>query len=229
MCKILFIEDDYLIHAISKYYLNKLGYQDIDFVFSVEEALQKDLLSYAFIISDFNLGEGDNGLELVSILRDQLRLAIPVIMVSTTPHQSIQGALKRKFIQGFLLKPFSVAELKGAIKKITQKLLKDPLEKPETSIFENAENFHPSVELIRDLMKGADFSYSRIAYWIQVSPSSIQKLATTPGRKPRFRLYHRLLKLHYKIFLGEHATEEARKYWAKKQNDSKTPPDEEDK
>ncbi|MCE3239297.1 MAG: hypothetical protein K0R24_2278, partial [Gammaproteobacteria bacterium] len=50
------------------------------------------------------------------------------------------------------------------------------------------EDIHsPWVEMIVDLVLGAGYSYSRIAYRIHASPSAIQKLMTHPNRKPRFK------------------------------------------
>ncbi len=73
------------------------------------------------------------------------------------------------------------------------------------------------VELIHDLVFGAGFSYSRIAYRIKVSPSTIQKLATNYQRKPRSRILQPLSLLHHKVFEGPYATPKAREYWIKKQ------------
>jgi len=74
----------------------------------------------------------------------------------------------------------------------------------------------PWVEMIHDLVEGAGYSYSRIAYRMHVSPSTIQKLATKPDRTPRHRVYHHLLSVHHKVFNGPYATAHAKKYWAEK-------------
>ena len=39
--------------------------------------------------------------------------------------------------------------------------------------------------MIRDLVEGAGYNYSRIAKCIDVCPSTIQKLITHPSRRPR--------------------------------------------
>ncbi len=72
------------------------------------------------------------------------------------------------------------------------------------------------MEWIRDLVEGAGYSYSRIAYRIKVSPSTIQKLATHPERKPRPRICIPLKALHEKVFQGPYATPQAKEYWVKK-------------
>lgn len=72
------------------------------------------------------------------------------------------------------------------------------------------------VEMIHDLVFGAGFSYSRIAYRIRVSPSTIQKLATDAQRKPRHYVFHALLCLHFKVFHGENVRPRALAYWNSK-------------
>ena len=73
------------------------------------------------------------------------------------------------------------------------------------------------VEMIYDLVNGAGFSYSRIAYRIKVSPSTIQKLATQWERKPRYQVFHRLLVLYHKVFQGSHVSHQAKIFWDNKQ------------
>jgi hypothetical protein len=73
------------------------------------------------------------------------------------------------------------------------------------------------VDMIQDLVFGAGFSYSRIAYRIKVSPSTVQKLATDWQRKPRHYVFHALLRLHFKVFHSESAKPWARAYWQGKQ------------
>ena len=72
------------------------------------------------------------------------------------------------------------------------------------------------VEMIYDLVHGAGFSYSRIAYRIKVSPSTIQKLATHWDRKPRHLVFHRLLALYQKVFRSTHTSTQLRLYWENK-------------
>jgi hypothetical protein len=76
----------------------------------------------------------------------------------------------------------------------------------------------PWLEMIVDLVIGAGYSYSRIAYRLNVSPSTIQKLATHPDRRPRFKLFDALLKLHHKVFCGQYASPMARAYLTQKIN-----------
>lgn len=90
-----------------------------------------------------------------------------------------------------------------------------PGKKP--SIIHNGETQTPYwVEMIYDLVHGAGFSYSRIAYRIKVSPSTIQKLATHWHRTPRHPVFHRLLTLHQKVFHYNQTTPQIQLYWENK-------------
>ena len=72
-------------------------------------------------------------------------------------------------------------------------------------------------EIIFDLVQGAGYSYSKIAYRIKVTPSTIQKLATKSTRRPRLKIFQDLLTLYIKVFQGPFVTPEAEEYWAKKE------------
>lgn len=58
------------------------------------------------------------------------------------------------------------------------------------------------VSMIRELVDVAGYTYSRIARRINVSASTIQKLATQQGRKPRQNVFFRLMCLYYRVFYG---------------------------
>ena len=77
--------------------------------------------------------------------------------------------------------------------------------------------FIPWQEMIFDLLQGAGFSSSRIAYQLKVTSSTIQKLASMPERRPRLKLFQSLLALHLKIFQGTSASSKASWYWTKKE------------
>lgn len=58
------------------------------------------------------------------------------------------------------------------------------------------------VVLIRELVDVAGYTYSRIAKRMNVSPSTIQKLATQSGRRPRQHVLFLLMCLYYRVFYG---------------------------
>ena len=79
------------------------------------------------------------------------------------------------------------------------------------------------VEAIRDLLEGADYNYSRIAYRIKCSPSTIQKLANHFHRRPRHNVFYPLIALYYRVFQGPFATPKARAFLEQKQLSKKPP------
>ena len=66
--------------------------------------------------------------------------------------------------------------------------------------------------MIRDLVEGAGYNYSRIAKCIDVCPSTIQKLISHPSRRPRLSLFEKLLVLYHKVFNGPYITQRVRTY-----------------
>jgi hypothetical protein len=66
--------------------------------------------------------------------------------------------------------------------------------------------------MIKELVEIAGYTYSRIARRINVAPSTIQKLATHPGRQPRQRIFYRLMSLYYKVFHGPFRSSEVIQY-----------------
>ena len=66
--------------------------------------------------------------------------------------------------------------------------------------------------MIRDLIEGAGYNYSRIAKRVDACPSTIQKLITHPGRRPRQALFEKLLVLYHKIFNGPYITQRVQDY-----------------
>lgn len=70
--------------------------------------------------------------------------------------------------------------------------------------------------MIRDLIEGAGYNYSRIAKRVNACPSTIQKLITHPGRRPRQCLFEKLLVLYHTIFNGPYITERVQLYRAKR-------------
>lgn len=58
------------------------------------------------------------------------------------------------------------------------------------------------VVMIRELVDVAGYTYSRIAKRMNVSASTIQKLATQAGRKPRQNVFFLLMCLYYRVFHG---------------------------
>jgi len=128
----------------------------------------------------------------------------------------------------------AICKKKSKQKKVEKNLAKSPRRKKRVPIDEIPNNYpgkraNPQanlqdstqvpewVEMITDLVVGAGYSYSRIAYRMRVSSSTIQKLGTNHARRPRHRIYHRLISVHYKVFHGSYASARAKAYWQQKQ------------
>ncbi len=58
------------------------------------------------------------------------------------------------------------------------------------------------VVMIRELVEVAGYTYSRIAKRMNVCASTVQKLATQTGRKPRQMVFFQLVCLYYRVFYG---------------------------
>ena len=80
--------------------------------------------------------------------------------------------------------------------------------------FSKIDNLHNAYWLfmIRDLIEGAGYNYSRIAKRVDACPSTIQKLITHPGRRPRQCLFEKLLVLYHHIFNGPYLTQRVQDY-----------------
>lgn len=85
----------------------------------------------------------------------------------------------------------------------------------QKSIEHSSEDMHQQpywLLMIRDLVEGAGYNYSRIAKKIGACPSTVQKLITHPGRRPRQCLFERLLVLYHQVFHGPYITQRAQEY-----------------
>ncbi len=84
--------------------------------------------------------------------------------------------------------------------------------------YSQAANTHNAYWLfmIRDLIEGAGYNYSRIAKRVHACPSTIQKLITHPGRRPRQCLFEKLLVLYHKVFNGPYPTKRVQDYLRKR-------------
>jgi hypothetical protein len=66
--------------------------------------------------------------------------------------------------------------------------------------------------MIQEINKALGFSYARIAYRTNSSPSSIQKLVKDYNRIPRDKMFFDLACYYYKLFYGESILPKARKH-----------------
>lgn len=68
------------------------------------------------------------------------------------------------------------------------------------------------LEMIEEIATVFDYSYSRIAYRIGSSPSSVQKLVKDLNRIPRDKMFFDLACYYYKLFYGELSLSKAKKH-----------------
>ena len=74
------------------------------------------------------------------------------------------------------------------------------------------------IEIISDLVNGLNYSYSRIAYRIGSSPSSVQKLAKDSSRIPRDKMFFNLSRYYYKVFYASSRSVKAAAYVEEKKD-----------
>ena len=115
----LIVEDDEGMRALLKSLVLDLGYTQVFGVGRLEPALERlEYDSFSLAIVDLNLGAQD-GVSLISAIRANPRLcvsAMPVLVASTAATgQRIQAALLAG-ADGFLCKPFTVANLQRQIR-----------------------------------------------------------------------------------------------------------------
>jgi two-component system alkaline phosphatase synthesis response regulator PhoP len=107
--RILIVDDEVDLCQILKYNLEDKGYLT-DVVYSAEQALNLDLNAYNLLLLDVMM-DGISGFELLTIIRNEKRMNIPVIFITAMSSES-------NLIEGFNLgaddyikKPFSLKEV----------------------------------------------------------------------------------------------------------------------
>ena len=122
--RILVVDDDHYIRTIISSTLIQNGYQ-VDTAKDGADAWKAlNEVSYYLLITDYKMPRV-NGLELVSKLRSQNK-SLPVILVSgTMPIEALnlQPGLR---IDAMLEKPFTAAELLGAVKRVADAFVVTP-------------------------------------------------------------------------------------------------------
>lgn len=114
--RILVVDDEPDLCEILKFNLEAKGYQ-VDVVYSAEEALQLNLTKYNLILLDVMM-EGISGFEMLSIIRKEKNLNIPVIFVTA---MSSEKNLLEGFQNGaddYVRKPFSINEVLVRVKAV---------------------------------------------------------------------------------------------------------------
>ena len=114
--RILVVDDEQDLCEILKFNLEAKGYQ-VEVAYSAEEALNKNLIKYNLILLDVMM-EGISGFEMLSIIRKEKQLNIPVIFVTA---MSSEKNLLEGFQNGaddYVRKPFSINEVLVRVKAV---------------------------------------------------------------------------------------------------------------
>ncbi|MBI2020498.1 response regulator [Candidatus Daviesbacteria bacterium] len=117
--KILVCDDDQPVAEMIKVMLENNGY-DVRLQFS-GKAIQKRIKEYLpdLILLDIWMS-GINGEEVAKILkRDEQIKHIPIIILSALHQNEIKAIIKRVEVEGFLSKPFNMADLLKMVVKYT--------------------------------------------------------------------------------------------------------------
>lgn len=121
--KLLIAEDDPLLLKSLGFYLEKKGY-DVLLVNDGRDAISKIReIEFDLIITDLNMPFA-NGLEIVSLIRNELRRETPIIMLTSVGIETTEIEAFRIGVSEFISKPFSPQVLAIRIEKIFSQLKK---------------------------------------------------------------------------------------------------------
>ncbi|MDA3890088.1 MAG: response regulator transcription factor [Salinivirgaceae bacterium] len=125
--KILVVDDEPDLCNILKFNLEDKGY-DVDVAYSAEQALEKELNSYSLILLDVMM-QDISGIEMVSILRNERSIDVPVIFLSAmTNEENILDGLKIG-ADDYIKKPFSLNELVARVNTVISRYHKNTIPK----------------------------------------------------------------------------------------------------
>lgn len=121
--EILIVEDDKVVaKQLAKLLIAEKYSCDVAFGYKEAEALL-DENSYALILLDWNLGDGD-GLELLRELRD-LDIKTPVLMLSANSEIDDRVAVLDSGADDYLCKPYSSVELLARMRALLRREMKE--------------------------------------------------------------------------------------------------------
>ncbi len=117
---ILIVEDS---EDLNNFIAKKLRSQNYEVVqcFSADETYkQLSKNSFSLVILDLNLGNGDNGMEILHSIRIQSKM-LPVIIVSSIQNEKIKIQGFREGCDDYIIKPFYIEELILRVKRMLEK------------------------------------------------------------------------------------------------------------
>ena len=115
--KILLVEDDEMMLSLLDFKLKEAGYE-VEVCTDGEAAKSKiESKPYDLVVSDIMMPYL-NGLELTSLIRDDLKIDTPIVLLSASGNESTIIEAFEKGANDFVAKPFSPIELMLRIKKL---------------------------------------------------------------------------------------------------------------
>ena len=121
--KILIAEDDPLLLKALGFYFSKKAY-DVTTVNEGREAISRIRESdFNIIITDLNMPFA-SGMEIVSLVRNELKKETPIIMLTSVGIESTELEAFRMGVNEFVAKPFSPQVLEVRVEKILAQVKK---------------------------------------------------------------------------------------------------------
>lgn len=117
--KVLIVDDQMTMRALVRTGLQQLGFKEFDEAPDGEEALRRMVAAPAhLVISDFNMPKLD-GLGLLRAIRSHppVRTAAFIMLTGRADKELVQRAVQYG-VNNYLVKPFTVAQLKGKIEAV---------------------------------------------------------------------------------------------------------------
>lgn len=115
--KLLIAEDDALLLKSLGFYLEKKGYE-VELVNDGRDAISKIKdIEFDLIITDLNMPFA-SGLEIVSLVRNELKRETPIIMLTSVGIETTELEAFRIGVSEFVAKPFSPQVLAIRIEKL---------------------------------------------------------------------------------------------------------------
>ena len=207
--KVLLVENIPLIAACHSVLLSNADF-DVEVVASAHEATSKQLNEYVAIFLRDSSAE-KNSFWLMRFIQETLSIDDrPTIFnfcsKSQMSHEN-KITLKASGSNEILRFPLMFSDL---VQKIKRSGL--CIENFNKASCQKTSHMPIWIEIIHDLSDILGYSYSRIAYRIGSSPSSIQKLMKDSTRTPRDKMFLNLCQYYYKLFYGVTRSKKAAEY-----------------
>ena len=112
--KILVLDDDELFHQLLSLLLDSIGYKNVEFTQTINEALEQiKLFKPDILILDINLNNNESGIDFAKMINKDHK--IPIIFITSNYHKDIYSKAKLTGPCQFLDKQLSELKLQQAI------------------------------------------------------------------------------------------------------------------